>query len=185
MSNFEKIIKEYSSKKLKEILEKQSDSYNENFIDYINDELIRRGESIPLNAELEQEISAMSDEELKNLVENEWNDYHLEYLELSRNEYIKRGFKNKTPYNEQEEETENKDARYPALNTVISLNNVGAWILGILAIGLGIYFIKESLILYAISTIVIGALIVLFTVASSESIKVIIDIEENTRKSKE
>ena len=183
MDNIEKLIKEYSSKKLKEIIELQSSSYNENFIDYTKDELIRRGETFTFDEELEKEVTVMNDDDLKNLVEKEWQDFHLEYLEIARKEYINRGFKNEV----QEEEDENEiiESRYPALNTVIGINNVSAWILGIITIGLGIYFIKESLILYAISTIVIGALLVLFTVASSESIKVIIDIEENTRKVKE
>jgi hypothetical protein len=183
MINFEELIKEYSTKKLKSILETQSNSYHEDHIDYIKDELIRRGENITFDVELEKELSEMNDEDLKALVEINWNDYHLEYIELSRAEYIRRGFINKTSSEEQDQD--DSESKYPALNTIIGINSVAAWIYGISAIGLGIYFIRGDNIFFGMSSLGIGALLVLFTIATSESIKVIIDIEENTRKAKD
>jgi len=106
MDRIEKLVKEYSSKKLKEIIEQQSFSYSEKFIDYAKDELIRRGESFQFNPVLEKEVINMNDDDLKNIVEKDWNNYHLEYLEIAREEYIKRNFRNETGYEEQETEKE-------------------------------------------------------------------------------
>ena len=68
MNNIERLIKEYSFKKLKEIIEQQSSSYSEYFIDYSKDELIRRGESFQFDAELEKEVAAKNDDDLKMLL---------------------------------------------------------------------------------------------------------------------
>jgi hypothetical protein len=102
MDKLAKIIKEYSSKKLKEIIEQQSSSYSQQFIDYTKDELIKRGENFPLNVDSQKEIAEMTDTNLKNLVEYEYYEYHLEFLEIARKEYLRRGFVNKTePKDEQ------------------------------------------------------------------------------------
>jgi hypothetical protein len=39
MNPIQALVKEYSSKKLKDIIENQSDSYNSDFIDYAKDEI--------------------------------------------------------------------------------------------------------------------------------------------------
>lgn len=187
MDKIEKLIKEYSSQKLKEILHQQSSSYNENFIDYTKDELIRRGESFTFNAELEKEVAAMNDTDLKNLVEKEWNNFHLEYLEIARKEYLKRGFKNKTPDIEEEQKADD-EKRYPALRTIAGIYTVFAWIIAVVAAFVAFtVYTKDSSggLMIAIPTIVIGALILLGLLAAAESIKVFIDIEENTRKTNE
>jgi len=191
MSKFEKLVKDYSSKKLKEIIEQQSSSYSETFIDYAKDELIRRGETFQFNPELEKEVAAMSDSDLKNLVEKEWNDFHLEYLEIARKEYLKRKFKNESTEEEPEQQQgeRNAETRYPALRTIAGIYSVFAWIIGIVAVIIA--FISWSKdgetggLMIAIPTLVVGALIVLGLLAASESIKVFIDIEENTRKTNE
>ena len=189
MNKIEKIIKEYSSKKLREIVEQQSTSYNENFIDYIKDELIRRGESFPFNTETEKEVAAMSDNDLKNLVEKEWNNFHLEYLEIARKEYLKRKFKNETSDENQDEEQKGiVGKKYPALRTIAGIYSVFAWIIGIVAVIIAIYFYSQNQTMgltIGIPSLIVGALIVLGLLAVSESIKVFIDIEENTRKTNE
>jgi len=191
MSKIEKLVKDYSVQKLKEIIEQQSSSYSETFIDYAKDELIRRGESFQFNPELEKEVAAMSDNDLKNLVEKEWNDFHLEYLEIARKEYMRRKFKNESTEDEPEQQQEetNAETRYPALRTIAGIYSVFAWIIGIVAVIIA--FISWSKggetggLMIAIPTLVVGALIVLGLLAASESIKVFIDIEENTRKTNE
>ncbi|GIK21420.1 MAG: hypothetical protein BroJett005_08340 [Ignavibacteriota bacterium] len=190
MSKIEKLVKDYSSQKLKEIIGQQSSSYSETFIDYAKDELIRRGESFQFNPELEKEVAAMSDNDLKNLVEKEWDNFHLEYLEIARKEYMKRKFINESSDEEPEQQEETDTAkRYPALRTIAGIYSVFAWIIGIVAVIIA--FISWSKggetggLMIAIPTLVVGALIVLGLLAASESIKVFIDIEENTRKTNE
>jgi hypothetical protein len=189
MNKIEKLTKEYSSKKLQEIVEQQSKSYSENFIDYAKDELIRRGESFPFNTETEKEVSAMSDNDLKNLVEKEWNNFHLEYLEIARKEYLKRKFKNETNDETQDEEQIGTGGKkYPALRTIAGIYSVFAWIIGIVAVIIAIYFYSQNQTMgltIGIPSLVVGALLVLGLLAVSESIKVFIDIEENTRKTNE
>ncbi|MCX6231140.1 MAG: hypothetical protein NTZ33_06310 [Bacteroidetes bacterium] len=188
MSKIEKLVKDYSSKKLKEIIEQQSTSYSENFIDYAKDELIRRGETFQFNHDLEKEVSGMNDNDLKILIEKEWNNYHLEYLEIARNEYLKRKFKNDSIEDEEPElqqEAVYVVKRYPSLRTIAGIFSVFAWIIGIVTVFIA--YISWSKggeaggLMIAIPILVVGALIVLGLLAASESIKVFIDIEENTR----
>lgn len=184
MNTIEEQIKEYSSKKLKEILEIQSLSYNQNFIDYAKDELIRRGESFEFNSDLVKEIKEMNDEDLKNLVEKEWNNYHLEYIEIARKEYLLRGFKNETEDEIDKEETIDKSLkRYPALRTIAGVYSAFAVITGIVCAFAAFYLYNQNQnIIEAIVSLIIGALILLAYLGASESIKVFIDIEENTRR---
>jgi uncharacterized membrane protein len=186
MNKIEKIIKEYSSKKLLEIIEQQSNSYSMNFIDYAKDELIRRGESFPFNTETEKEVAAMSDTDLKNLIEKEWNNFHLEYLEIARKEYLKRKFINETSDENQDDEQKGIVVKkYHALRTIAVINSVFAWIIGIVAVIIAIYYYSQNQTMgltIGIPSLIIGALIVLELLAVSESIRVFIDIEENTRK---
>ncbi len=185
MNKTEKIVKEYSSKKLKEILEQQSASYSPDFIDYIKDELIRRGETFQFNEEFQKDVIEMSDDELKNLVEKEWNNFHLEFLEIARKEYLRRNFKMEETDEEQEEHVENK---YPALKTIANIYIVFAWILGIAAVLFTLYITSEngkSGLMYTIPFLIFGILIVLGLLAASELIKVFIRIEENTRMTNE
>jgi len=190
MSKIENIVKEYSSKKLREIVEQQSSSYNETFIDYAKDELIRRGENFKFNSELEKEVAAMSDKDLKNLVEKEWNNFHLEYLEIARNEYLKRNFKNEYIDEEPEQqEKTNAGKRYPALRTIVVILSVFAWIIGIVAVIIAVFAWNKGGetggLMISLPTLVVGGLMMLGLLASAESIKVIIDIEENTREAVE
>lgn len=75
--------------------------------------------------------------------------------------------------------------KYPALRTIASLYTAFAWIVGIVALIIAIYFgtKSEGGLLIALQTVVIGTLIVLGVLAVSELIKVVIDIEFNTRQS--
>jgi len=190
MSKIENIVKEYSTIKLREIIEQRSSAYSETFTDYAKDELIRRGENFKFNSELEKEVIAMNDKDLKNLVENEWNNYHLEYLEIARNEYLKRNFKNESTDEEPEQQEEtNAGKRYPALRTIAGIFSVFAWIIGIVAVIIAVLSWNKGGdtwgLMVALPTLVVGALMVLGLLAAAESIKVIIDIEENTRKAVE
>ena len=74
--------------------------------------------------------------------------------------------------------------KYPALRTIALFYGVFAWIVGILAVILAVYFGSQGIagVFLALSTLVVGALIVLGVLAVSESIKVFIDIEYNTRQ---
>jgi len=74
--------------------------------------------------------------------------------------------------------------KYPALRTIAGLYTAFAWIVGIVALIIAIYFGTkgEAGLLIAVPTLVIGALMVLGVLAVSESIKVFIDIEYNTRQ---
>lgn len=184
MSKIESIVKEYSSKKLKEIIEEQAFSYNETFIDHAKDELIKRGEKFQYNPELEKTIEAMSDEDLKNAVEKEWRDYHLESMEIARREYLKRNFKNESIEEETKQPEKKKtDKRYPALRIIAVLSQILAFIVGVVAL----YITYDIGITNEVGflTLIIGALIVLGLIAAAESIKVIIAIENNTRKTAE
>lgn len=182
MNNYEQLAKGYSSKKLLEIVEKQISAYNEDFIDYIKDELIKRGEKFQYNADYVTIVSEMGDDELKLIVEKDWNDYHLEYVEIARIEYLKRGLTNEESNdNHDDEQNETKEVRYPALRSIVVILKVFAYIIGFIAVGISIfYFIKEEVI-FAIQILLSTILIVLGLIASLEAIKVIIDIEENTR----
>lgn len=74
--------------------------------------------------------------------------------------------------------------KYPALRAISRIYSVMAWIIGVLAVLVAIYFIIENLensILYAMLSILIGALLALGIYAIGELIMVQIDIEENTR----
>lgn len=182
MNSFEKLIKEYSTKKLQEIIDTQSYSYSRSFIDYVKDELIRRGENFTFNSKTEKEVASLNNTDLKKLVENEWNNFHLEYLEIARKEYLHRKFINET-----ENDITLKDAvdKYPAMRTLSVVYSVFAAIYGILIVILIFSILANNLpnaFLYVISIIIVGALIVLTLLAISESIKVLINIEENTRK---
>jgi len=174
-------IKEYSSKKLKEIIEKQSNAYNSNFINHAKDELIKRGESFDMDIEFEKSIKTWSDEDLKNIVENEYDNYHLEYLEIGRKEYLKRGFINETI---EENEQDNKfEEKYPALRSLSSGYYIYAWIVGLTTIGIILYLLSISVnIGIIIATLILGITTILGLLAVSEAIIVFVDIEENTRK---
>ncbi|MBX2892880.1 MAG: hypothetical protein KF734_18270 [Saprospiraceae bacterium] len=125
----------------------------------------------------------MNDDDLKTLVEQEYSIYHLEYVEIGRKEYLKRGFENETEEEEEQEEVDEK--RYPALRTIAGIYFAFAWIIGGTALIGALYLGGEhgqAGLLIAIPILIFGALIVLGVLAVSESIKVFIDIEANTRK---
>ncbi len=182
MNNYEQLAKGYSSKKLLEIVEKQISAYNEDFIDYIKDELIKRGEKFQYNADYVTIVSEMGDDELKLIVEKDWNDYHLEYVEIARIEYLKRGFTNEESNDNLDgEQNETKKVRYPALQSIVVILKVFAYIMGFTAVGISIFYLLNEKVIFAIAILLSAILNVLLLIALLESIKVIIDIEENTR----
>jgi hypothetical protein len=82
--------------------------------------------------------------------------------------------------------------RYPALKSIIGILNIFAWIVGIITVILTIFSIFGALNMknidvsyfVPITTFLIQGLFVsLILIAISESIKVILDIEKNTRNS--
>jgi hypothetical protein len=183
MIKIEKILKEYSTKKLKDIIETQSAAYSSDYISYAKDELIKRGDTFKFDKELETTITGMSDSELKLLVEQEWYNYHLEDLEIARKEYLKRGFEN--VYVEEEGDLVS-DKRYPALRTISKIYFGTAVVIGIVSLIVLFFASNKPLGLEIIlATLIVISLIVLGLIGMSESIKIIIDIEENTRENNE
>ncbi len=78
--------------------------------------------------------------------------------------------------------------RYPALRTIASFFQLLAILVGFLVVGILYYFANsrgDANIILLVSALVIGVIIVLFLLATSESIKVFLDIEYNTRKTAE
>jgi hypothetical protein len=187
MEHIEKLVKEYSSKKLQEITGSQSSAYSERFIDFAKDELIRRGESFVLLPGLTSRLEAISDEELKNIVEADWKEYHLEFLEAARLEYIRRGFRNESRY-DMEPVARTKDhelrEKYPALKAIRGVYTFYGWFTGIILALSGVYnYFETKNVLLTTSVISVGILVLLLCVGAAESIKVIVDIERNTRRS--
>ncbi|HEY9170089.1 MAG TPA: hypothetical protein VIN72_11420 [Lutibacter sp.] len=74
--------------------------------------------------------------------------------------------------------------KYPALRTISAVYKVFAWVIGIVTLMIAIMALDKGDMGITISliSIVIGGLIVLGVLAVSESIKVFIDIEHNTRQ---
>ena len=80
-------------------------------------------------------------------------------------------------------ELEKSRSKYPTLRTIAGFYTLLAWIVGVVAVIIAIYsFIQGEGLIFAISILVVGALIVLSALAASESIMVVIDIEYNTRQ---
>lgn len=76
--------------------------------------------------------------------------------------------------------------RYPALRTISGVYMVLAWIIGIAAIITTFYFLSEDRMkIFGLVSLVVGGLLALGLAAISESIKVFLDIEYNTRKTSE
>lgn len=181
MSKIYSMISDYSSKKLIEIIELQNLAFSKTFIDHAKDELIRRGENFTFNSQLEIEINSMEDETLKNLVENEWNNFHLEYIEIARKEFLKRGFINNVT--EEDFLIKDKKSKYPALQGIANYYHILAWINGIAFFVLCLYFyFKMDSLEYSILSLFIGIFSIILCLSASESIKIFIDIEKNTRK---
>ena len=85
--------------------------------------------------------------------------------------------------NPQNKENNPSLKKYPALETIMTLNKIFAIIVGVAVF----FMIAASLemggfgLLMAIPALVVGLLIILFVLARNETIKVVIDIESNTR----
>lgn len=181
----EKTVKEYSSVKLRAIITEQGAAYGKEFVDYAKDELIKRGESLPLDPQLQQQVAAMNDADLRHLVEKDWPNFHLEVMEIARAEYLKRGFANTTADAPSvPNQTAAISTKYPALKTLSQLYNVVAWFT-MIGSGIGLLYLTDE---YGYSHPLVGLFfmscwisLLLFSV--SELIKVVVDIEHNTRKS--
>lgn len=76
--------------------------------------------------------------------------------------------------------------RYPALKTIAGVYMVLAWIIGAAAFITTFYFLSENrLQIFGLVSLIAGGLLALGLAAISESIKVFLDIEYNTRKASE
>lgn len=76
------------------------------------------------------------------------------------------------------------EQRYPALITISNLHRTLAWVIAIIAVILSLYIFGEEGLegFYTIGLILIGAAIITISfLAFSELIKLLIDIERNTR----
>ncbi|HHH53986.1 MAG TPA: hypothetical protein ENK91_10030 [Bacteroidetes bacterium] len=78
------------------------------------------------------------------------------------------------------------DYRYPTLRTIASAYMVLAWIIGIATIiSIFYFFLEDGKQIFGLVSLIIGSLLVLVLATISESIKVFLDIEYNTRKASE
>lgn len=101
--------------------------------------------------------------------------------EILRSEEVKDAFQ--TTLNGTERiQTKSEIVKYPALRTICGILTTFAWAIGVLTILSVLNFITYSGWIYVLPILIIGGLLVLSTLAFSELIKVIIDIECNTRK---
>ncbi len=76
--------------------------------------------------------------------------------------------------------------RYPTLRTIAGVYMVLAWIIGIATIITMLYFLADSdMPIFGLVSLIVGGLLALGLAAISESIKVFLDIEYNTRKESE
>lgn len=84
-----------------------------------------------------------------------------------------------------------KVSKYPALNIIITIYKVAAWIIGVAVILSAVIMLSVGSafggmnIISALGILLAGGLTVVGLIAISESIKVFIDIEYNTRKKEE
>ena len=84
-------------------------------------------------------------------------------------------------YNEYK--SQSKKIRYPALNLISNVFQIFGWIVGIVTIGIVIYsFTIDPNIIYTTILLITGIFVSIINIAISEIIKIVIDIEENTRK---
>ncbi len=86
--------------------------------------------------------------------------------------------------NQSNDNSNKSRTRYPALMTISGIFVVFAWIVGISALIVTFYFLSADSKILRLISFIFGGLIVLGLVAISESIKVFIDIEYNTRQKK-
>lgn len=183
LSEIEKKVKLYSTKKLKEIVDQQFSAYSEKFLDAAKDELILRGESFTFNDEYVTEIKNKSNMALKEIIEEHFGSYHEEYLEVARIEFIKRDLKNesKEGYIDTNEIQAIKE-KYTMLMTFSKIMKILAIIVLIgmivLLLSENQYFEQNSIIIILYSIISSFGLFLY-----SELIKLLVDIEKNTRKS--
>ncbi|MCK9220890.1 MAG: hypothetical protein M0P47_12700 [Bacteroidales bacterium] len=92
----------------------------------------------------------------------------------------------KTSHSQSNNENNNTKYRYHALRTIAVVYMVLAWIIGIVAIITTFYFLSENKMqIFALVSIIVGGIVALGLAAISESIKVFLDIEYNTRKTSE
>jgi len=85
------------------------------------------------------------------------------------------------------ESNSSNNSRYPALNTIAGIYMASAWIIGIITIIVSLYLLSDDngeMKMFALIAFIIGGILVLGLAAISESIKVFLDIEYNTRQKK-
>lgn len=174
MKKFRTIAKEYSSEKLKEIIENFPDAYHPDFIDHAKDELIKRGMKFKSNVihEYEKELSDISDTELQTIIEKRCDDYYLEYLEIARAEYLRRGFK----YTSSLENGESKD--FDILPTIKTIRII-LWVMGWITIMRSLYLCllkKETAM--AGNIIILGFIISILLFSLSGIIKLLMNIRD-------
>lgn len=117
------------------------------------------------------------------------NDYLKENSDISKEESFdkeatsQKEVETKKVLNNSVQSSENY-YKYPALRTISAVYKVFAWVIGIVTLMIAMLTWDQGNMGITISliSIVIGGLIVLGVLAVSESIKVFIDIEHNTRQ---
>lgn len=117
------------------------------------------------------------------------NDYLKENSDISKEESFdkeatsQKEVETKKVINNSVQSSENY-YKYPALRTISAVYKIFAWVIGIVTLMIVIIALDKGDIGITISliSIVIGGLFVLGVLAVSESIKVFIDIEHNTRQ---
>ena len=132
-----------------------------------------------MKSRFNETISKRTNEELLNILNSDPGDYPSDLIEAAINEAKKR----KLDYDYSNATSRLLNERYPRLRFISNVFRVSAYIVIILAI---LYFVSSLIddrleIQSGIKGILAGLILYLFFLAISELIKVIIDIEYNTR----
>jgi hypothetical protein len=73
--------------------------------------------------------------------------------------------------------------RYPALRTIVTIYYIFSIIIAVASMIAAVMLVNQNMPGFALLALIGGGIIVLSVIALAESIKVIVDIEYNTRKS--
>jgi hypothetical protein len=112
---------------------------------------------------------------LKGIGYNNYSEYYekvvsLELYKISENKPLEQ-------YSEGE--------KYPVLKTLLSLYKFLAYLIGLLTIISSIFYITDSSskgIYFAVTSLILGFIVVISLIAGSEIISIVLDIEKNTRE---
>ena len=164
-------------------------------IDYWKDHstetvLLAYGELKKRNFAIPDRLQKRQDEFCKQNGKQNMDDYLSEFLgqNPTHKDYFDRKATEPKPVSQTTSETNpSKEAsagkyRYPALRTIAGIYMVLAYIVGLVTLGVSFYLFTEQGAVQGLVCLVLGTPIALGVAATSEGIKVFLDIEYNTRK---